>query len=366
MPREVEQYDGDVVGQCDDSVVVAQMRRYRSLPELLDEAEAVFSHRASLVDIHPEHPKPPTPPKMRYVWKKMSKYRKKHPDVTIGQIVKILSKKYETLPDEKKDKYVQKHLLECGEYSRKKLTFCQENHLPLPRSALDNGGEGCSRDEGPPEKPPPHGRALFLKELSKADRAAFGNRLLKVMSERWKEMSENEKQKYKRRCEKMKREYNAKLIKYLDRFNEEEKQRFMAANKIKLSKKPLDRYMRRPGEPTMPARSGFIYFFKEQSEHLSKNIPHKERMGMARKLWYALSAKEKRRYGKIIQENLEKYREDLQNWFQTLTPKEKGDYLKRKPSMEVYLKTSTHVKRSLKQPSEEEGEYEEDDDEVHY
>ncbi|KAM4526985.1 nucleolar transcription factor 1-B-like [Fundulus diaphanus] len=103
--------------------MMGMMRRYRSLPELLDEAEAVFSHRASLVDIQPEHPKPPTPPKMHYVWNNMSKYKKKHPDLTIGQIVKMLSKKYETLPDEKKDKYVQKHILERDEYKRKKLTF---------------------------------------------------------------------------------------------------------------------------------------------------------------------------------------------------------------------------------------------------
>ncbi|KAM4526984.1 nucleolar transcription factor 1-A-like [Fundulus diaphanus] len=186
------------------------------------------------------------------------------------------------------------------------------------------------------------------------------------MGQRWKEMSENKKQKYNRRCEKMKREYNAKLIKYLDQLDEEEKQRFIVANKIKVLKNPLDRYRRQPGEPTMPAQSGFIYFFKEQSEHLSKNIPHKDRMDMARKLWYGLSAKEKSLYAKIIQGNLEKYREDLQNWFQTLTPEEKGAYLKRKPGKKVYLEKSKHVKKSLKQPSDEEGEHEEDDNEMDY
>ncbi|MED6290037.1 hypothetical protein CHARACLAT_008979 [Characodon lateralis] len=347
--------------------MMGKMRRFRSLPELLDEAEHVVSDPVH----HRNIPKRPAPPKLAYMAKNMSRYKKKHPGLTMAQVAKKLAKKYDRLPEEKKMNCVRKYTIELDEYSRRKQDFCIDNNLTIPRKSgskrsapkdgsdfpllLALGGEGCSKDEGLPEKPPPHGRALFLKEQSKAGRSSFGGGFFKDMGQRWKEMSKNKKQMYNTRCEKMKREYETKLIECLDRLDEEEKQRIIKEKGIKFPKKTLDRYVRLPGEPKLPPRSGFIYFFIEHSKDFSGT--RKDHMTQVKKHWYKLSAKEKNRYAEKSQEKNRKYQEDLQKWFQTLTPEEQEDYLRKKSSKVKFLQKYVHDKKKVpKQPSDSEDE----------
>ncbi|MEQ2181808.1 hypothetical protein GOODEAATRI_015339, partial [Goodea atripinnis] len=100
------------------------------------------------------------------------------------------------------------------------------------------------------------------------------------------------------------------------RLDEEEKQRIIKEKRIKFPKKTLDRYVRLPGEPKLPPRSGFIYFFIEHSKDFSGTLTRKDHMTQVKKHWYKLSAKEKNRYAETIQEKNRKYQEDLQKWFQ--------------------------------------------------
>ncbi|KAM4714959.1 nucleolar transcription factor 1-like isoform 2-T2 [Anableps anableps] len=202
--------------------MMVKMRRYRSLSELLDEAEDVISDPFRHKNIHPELPKQSVGPKRAYIVKKVSRYMKKHPGMPIGQSTTTFSRKYDKLPVEKKAKYSRKYTHEFDEYSRKMQSFCINKNLPLPRKSSskrrspEDGDEGCSKDNGLPKKPPQHGRALFFKEYNKEEGSSFGASFFKIMGQRWKELSTKEKQGYNTRCEKMKREYEAKLIEYLD------------------------------------------------------------------------------------------------------------------------------------------------------
>lgn len=348
--------------------MMAKMRRYRSLPELLDEAEHVLSDPVQYKNIHPDVPKRPVTPKMAYIGQNISRYTKKHPGRPTGELTRKFSKMYDKLPDEKKAKYIRNFKLQYDEYSRRMLNFCAENHLPLPRksnskrNAPEEGGEGCSREEGLPKKPPRHGRGLFLKEQSNIDGSSLGVSFLKVMGERWRKMSKEQQQEYNKRCAKMKREYDAKLVEYINRLDETEKQRLIEEKKIKIRKKPLDRYVILPGEPKMPPRSGFIYFYKEDSEKSSETLTRKGRMDLAKKNWYKLSAKKKNHYAIIIRKNMRKYKEDLQKWFETLAPTEKTDYLLRKPNKIQFLYECLRVKEAVTIPSGKEDENEEDGD----
>ncbi|MEQ2289149.1 hypothetical protein AMECASPLE_030085 [Ameca splendens] len=339
--------------------MMEKMRRFRSLPELLDEAEHMVSDPVH----HRNIPKRPAPPKLAFVAENMSRYKKKHPGLTMGQVAKKLAKKYDRLPEEKKMNYVGKYTTELNEYTRRKHDFCIDNNLPIPkkssskRRALKDGGEGCSKDEGLPEKPPPHGRALFLKEQSKVVMSSSGSCFLKDMGQRWKEMSQNEKQMYNTRCETMKRVYETKLIEYLDRLDEEEKQRIIKEKRIKLPKKTLNRNVKLLGEPKLPPRSGFIHFFIKHSKDFSGTLTRKDHMTQVKKHWWKLSAKKKKRYTEAIQEKNRKYQEDLQKWFQTLTPEEQEEYLRKKPSKVKFLQKYVHVKKKApKQPSDSEDE----------
>ncbi|XP_054913865.1 nucleolar transcription factor 1-like isoform X2 [Poeciliopsis prolifica] len=354
-------------GECKEkwNSFMEKMRRFRSLPELLDEAEELLSTPSCKKNIHPDLPKPPYPPKGAYIQKNMSKYARENPGVNAALITKALSEEYEKLSDEYKAEDAKKYLIACEEYNRKIRSFCKDNNLRLPpskrakkrkRIVLEGGGKGCGKYKGLPEKPPGHGYALFLVEHSqpgKAGETSHGASFVRVMSQRWKELSENEKQKYNKRCAEMKRKYEAKLMKYLDKLNEEEKKKIIEEKGIKIPKNIPDQYVIQPGEPKMPSQSGFLYFRSDMLKHAGKSMPRKECMEMAQKEWHELSDMKKTRYAEIIQENMKKYTEELQAWFQTLTQKDQRVYLKKKPNA-IFLQKYIDESPNLASDSEEE------------
>lgn len=54
------------------------------------------------LQIHPDLPKPPAPPKIAYIRKKITRYARKNPGVNVRLMRKTFSKKYEKLSDKKK------------------------------------------------------------------------------------------------------------------------------------------------------------------------------------------------------------------------------------------------------------------------
>ncbi|XP_027885974.1 putative upstream-binding factor 1-like protein 6 isoform X2 [Xiphophorus couchianus] len=353
-------------GECHEkwNSLMRKMRRCRSLPDLLDEAEDLLSNPFCDKNIHPDLPKPPDPPKIAYIRKKITRYARKNPGVNVRLMRKTFSKKYEKLSDEKKAKYAKKYSVAFEEYSRNIQTFCKDNNLHLPikenekekkkkkkkqkkkkkkkkgRIFPEDEGEGCSKYKGLPQKPPGNGYTLFLIEHSAAGKGgetSHGASFIRVMSQHWKELSENEKQKYNKRCAEMKKNYEETLMNYLGKLNEEEKKQIIEEKGIKIPKKTPDRYIRLPGEPKMPPQSGFIYFHSDMLKHAWKSIPRKERMARAKKEWHELSEREKNRYAEIIEENMRKYTEELRAWFQTLTQKDQMVYLKKKPDKVIFL-----------------------------
>ncbi|MEQ2239075.1 hypothetical protein ILYODFUR_000893 [Ilyodon furcidens] len=295
--------------------MMEKMRKLRSLPELIVEAEEAISNPLHHRKIHPELPKLPSPPKMVYMRKHFSRFKKKHPGLTMTKIVKMAFKKDDKLPDEEKE------------------------------------------DEDLPEKPPQNGLVLFIKEQANGDRPPMGS--LMDMCQRWRKLSEAERQKYSTRCGEMRREYNAKLLEYLHRFDEMEKQQIIKEKGIILPKKPLRRTF--PGEPKMPSQIGYIYFAKDQMKILKENISsHKERIAKVKELWYRLPTKEKGCYKQQIHANMKQYSENLQKWFKTLTSEEQTEYLKHNPRKLQFLdareRTVVVEERLLCQPSDSEDE----------
>ncbi|KAM4715854.1 nucleolar transcription factor 1-like isoform 2-T2 [Anableps anableps] len=341
--------------------MMEKMRKLRSLPELIAEAEEVVSNPLLHRKIHPELPKSPSPPKMVYMWKHFSKFKKKHPGLPMTKIVKMAFKKYDELPDEEKAKYEKKHALALEEYRRKMEDFRKENDLPMSRTSERKKRVPDKDDEGLPEKPPPNAFSLFIKGHAKADKT-LGACFIKDMGQRWRDLSETERQEYYTRYQEMKRNYYAKLMEYLDRFDETEKQQIIKEKGLSLPKK--DRPLRRmlPSEPKMPSQAGFVYFAKDQMTFLKKKISnHADRLAKAKKLWYKLPTKEKERYKEQIRSNMKRYSEDLQKWFETLTSEEQTEYLKQKPNKLQFLEARKQIAHGreellLCQPSDSEDE----------
>ncbi|XP_043958568.1 nucleolar transcription factor 1-like [Gambusia affinis] len=346
-------------GECREkwNSIMGTICKYRTLLDILDEAEDLLSNPFSDKNIHPDMPKPPYPPRSAYIRKNMSRYARKNPEKNVLLMKNTFYKKYDELSDKKKAKYAKKYSIAFEEYSRKIKIFCKKNNLQLPDlmkkrrkgKTSGNGGEGNDKYKGLPQEPPRNGYILFLIEHSKAGKAgetSHGTRFIPVMNQRWKQLSETKKQMYNERCAEMKKEYEAKLMKYLNKLNEEEKKQVIEKKKIKLPKKTsVRRHMRLLGEPKKPTHSAYVYFCSDMFKHTWKSLPRKESEARARKEWHELSEREKNRYAEIAQENMRKYTEELKAWYQKLTEEDQRAYLKKKPHKATFFRERKDVKK---------------------
>ncbi|PWA16704.1 hypothetical protein CCH79_00017511, partial [Gambusia affinis] len=154
-------------GECREkwNSIMGTICKYRTLLDILDEAEDLLSNPFSDKNIHPDMPKPPCPPRSAYIRKNMSRYARKNPEKNVLLVKNTFYKKYDELSDKKKAKYAKKYSIAFEEYSRKIKIFW-------------------------------NGYILFLIEHSKAGKAgetSHGTRFIP-----------------------MKKEYEAKLMKYLN------------------------------------------------------------------------------------------------------------------------------------------------------
>lgn len=340
--------------------VMQKMHKLRSLPELITEAEEAISNPLCHKKIHTELPKTTAPPKIVYMWKHFSTLQKKHPGLTMTKLGKMAFEKYDKLPDEEKAKYEKKHALRVEEYRRKMEEFCKENNLALSRTLKRKKGIPANEIDGLPEKPPKNGLSLFVKENTKTHGHSLGKGFFKVMAQRWRELTETERQEYCTRCQEMKIEYNAKLTECLMSVDETEKLQFIEEKGFRLPKKFSKKTF--AGEPKMPSQTGFVYFAKDQMKFLKEKMSsHADRLAYAKKLWYKLPTNEKERYKELIQTNIKQYSEDLNKWFKTLSPEEQTEYLTQNPSKSQFLEARKRMvygreELLLCQPSDSEDE----------
>uniref|UniRef100_A0A3Q1C1A7 HMG box domain-containing protein n=1 Tax=Amphiprion ocellaris TaxID=80972 RepID=A0A3Q1C1A7_AMPOC len=348
------------------------MRKIRTLTELIVEAEDVIANpgcnrkgKECTEDAEGPPPKPPQSGYMLFVKEQMVSMtgtsRKNKLDVC-GQ-------RWQELSDTEKEKYC----TNCTELNRQyriKLNaylerfdieeqqqILREKGIKTPKRRK---GEECNEDaEGPPPKPPHTGYMLFVKEQMASMTGTSRKNKLDVCGQRWQELSYTEKEKYCTNCTELNRQYRIKLNAYLKRFDIKEQQQILREKGIKTPKKHKDSLVEQlPGEPKRPPLSGNVIFCQKQMKLLKKKIPNPtQRFAKANKKWQDLSAKQKEHYKRKVDENMEKYRMELQKWFETLTAAEQKNYLTRNPKHQ-YLKAKEKKgfvnKPNLSQPSDSE------------
>ncbi|XP_023141867.2 nucleolar transcription factor 1-like [Amphiprion ocellaris] len=221
-------------------------------------------------------------------------------------------------------------------------------------------GEECTEDEEDlPPKPPQTGYNMFCKEQLACMTGTSKRNEFNVCGQRWRKLSDTEKEKYRTNCTELNRQYRIKLNAYLERFDIKEQQQILREKGIKTPKKHKDSLVEQlPGEPKRPPLSGNVIFCQKQMKLLKKKIPNPtQRFAKANKKWQDLSAKQKEHYKRKVDENMEKYRMELQKWFETLTAAEQKNYLTRNPKHQ-YLKAKEKKgfvnKPNLSQPSDSE------------
>ncbi|XP_039991590.1 nucleolar transcription factor 1-A-like [Xiphias gladius] len=336
--------------------ILKKMRKVRSLTELLVEAEDVLSNPAQNSKIHPELPKRPSPPNAMFYADNWANLQEQHPEMSHRKVVAVLYKKYKLLPDKEKAQYEEKHRFAMKEHKTRMLEFRKQCHKSprhnrtsqkrkkVSADTRDEGEQHTEGTDGLPPKPPFNGYNLFCKEQTASMAGISKKRYVSVWAQRWRDLTERQRNEYSIRCKKLKREYEIKLTEYLKTLDENEQQRILNKNGIKRPKerKVINREVKLvrklPGEPKMPSRSGNVIFCKNQMELLKEVFPNaKERFTKVNQMWQDLSTKEKEHYKEKVSANLRLYSMELQKWFKALTAAEQEDYQTCNPSKCKYL-----------------------------
>ncbi|KAF7666604.1 hypothetical protein LDENG_00100450 [Lucifuga dentata] len=384
--------------------IMQKLRKFRTLTELIVEAESALDDPSQKEKIHPEFPKRPYPPNSIFCKENWDKFHKQHPDLNLPKLTSLMNKEFKALPNKKKAMYVKKFQRLNEEYNKKLLLFRKKYHkdykekksMTASSDKLEHDSEDDDDDDdddedekmekslqfperSPPPKPPVNRFVVFYKEQLASMEGSTAHDLY----ERWRQLTEKEKEQYKTRWEQLKTEYAVKLNEYLCDFDEEEQQRILKMYGIKKPKqgkkrqrkerrekeKPLGKF---PGEPKMPHQSAQREFFKQEMQLQKDQISNpRTRLSVVRKMWTHQTQQEKQNYMEIANNNIRKYSLELQEWFKTLTAEEQLDYWMWNPSKRQFLdkelNSSTEEELSLPSDSEDEDiEYSSSDEDEAY
>ncbi|XP_049419540.1 upstream-binding factor 1-like protein 1 isoform X1 [Epinephelus fuscoguttatus] len=334
--------------------IFQKMRKIRTLTELIDEAEGVVSNPVPNSKIHPELPKRPGPPNSIFYEENWAKFHEKHPNMSRKKLFKRVLKKYQALPDEEKDQYVEKFKVAKEEYNRRMLEFSKhytedpkhkyKKHMKRKRVTADAPDQDKQESKAAsdlPPKPPFNGYNLFCKEQRASTTGFSGNNYVSMWAQRWRDLTEQQKDEYTTRCKELQRQYSAQLSDYLNKFDAQKQQQILDENGLKAPKMRRGTRKRTkdlPGEPRKPSQCGNAVFFQTQMERLKDKIPNsRERFTKVSQLWHGLSDKEKEHYKQEVQKNIQKYKMELRKWFKTLTATEQAAYRKHNSSKLKFL-----------------------------
>ncbi|XP_006092978.1 upstream-binding factor 1-like protein 1 [Myotis lucifugus] len=229
-----------------------KLRKIRTMKELVLEAKEHVknSYKSKMCKIHPDMPKQPLTPYLRFFKEKRPLYAQMYPKLTNQELTKVMSEKYKELPEEKKMKYIQDFQKERQEYQEKLAQFrkdCSElvqdsktsvvpKRSPTrgPKKFQGKGKDVMSSPEndfseeikfhGEPEKPPMNEYHKFHQDMW-SSRELQGLPLRKRMveiSRRWQCVPRSQREHYKQQAEELQKQYKVDLEHWLKSLSPEE------------------------------------------------------------------------------------------------------------------------------------------------
>ncbi|XP_072113134.1 nucleolar transcription factor 1-like isoform X5 [Mobula birostris] len=290
------------------------IRKYRTLSELLDDAEELVKnpYKGKKLKTHPDFPKKPLTPYFRFFMEKRAKYAKIHPEMSNLDLTKILSKKYKELPEKKKLKYIQDFQQEKGHFGQAMAKFRDEHpDLLAERKKSDI-----------PEKPKTpqqlwynHEKKAFLKvhpEVSPKE-------LKDALRRQWSQLADKKRLKWISKALELQKEYEAAMRAYIEAHPD---LTFEEPTKSVLTKAERQLKDKFDGRPTKPPPNGYSLYCAELMVNM-KDVPSTERMVLCSKQWKVMSQKEKDMYQKRCEQKKKQYELEMQRFLESLPDEER-------------------------------------------
>ncbi|XP_053197040.1 nucleolar transcription factor 1-like [Scomber japonicus] len=224
-----------------------KMRKFRTLTELVVEAEDVISDPSQNQKIHPELPKTPLPPSALFYKENVTKFHKKKPNLKPSALMSVVLKEFKALPYEEKAKYKKKYQLAKDEYDRSMDKF-REQYEDAPvhgekrkkvSEHTQNGNKRHAKSRktfpGEPKIPSQTANQIFFKETLKKTNVKLprtSERFNKI-HHMWKDLPNKEKERYKDQCDDLFRKYTKRLQRWFKTLTTAEQKDYRICNPSK-------------------------------------------------------------------------------------------------------------------------------------
>lgn len=322
--------------QCKDkwAQLMGKLRRYRTLTDLVGDARE-WLRRPWLPGNgtarrqqrggggagggrHPGLPKKPLTPYFRYFLEKREKYARDHPDLSMTELAKVISNKFQELPDKKKQKYKESFDRDNDVYKMELKKFKKENPDAFPEANSKQHPAGAPPPMSVPEKPQTPIQLFTVDRLKKPDLAKLDKReAQEEIRKQWAELSDGKRLKWIRRALQDQQRYEMEVAEYSQAFPD-----FKAATKPILSKAEQEFKDKCDGKPERPPNSGYSLFSRIMLRQL-KDVPAKEKMAEISQLWKNLSQGERDSYNKQATKANAKYKEKYAAYLSNLPEEER-------------------------------------------
>ncbi|CAN7999059.1 unnamed protein product, partial [Ixodes hexagonus] len=311
--------------------VMQKLRRYRTLTDLVIDARDWLkqpwpagnsSAAGSRRPKHPDLPKKPMTPYFRFYHEKREKYSRENPDLSMTELAKLISKKFQELSDKKKQKYKdgydKDNEIYKAEMSKFKKAHPEVFADPPGKHPQAANSTPCPPDTVP-EKPQTPVQLFTLDRLKKPDFSRLDKKEAhELIRKQWAALSDGKRLKWIRKALQDQQRYEMEVAEYSQAYPG-----FKAASvKPILSKAEQEFKDKCDGKPERPPNSGYSLFSRIMLRQL-KNVPAKEKMAEISRLWKALAQGERDSYNKQATRANAKYKEKYAAYLSNLPEDER-------------------------------------------
>jgi len=328
--------------------IQTRIRRFRIMSELIPDARQWLSqpwtnfYKSKDHNRHPEMPKKPLSMYMLYYSERREDIQKDHPSLSMPDVAKICSDEYQKLSEESKQFFKERCDNMRREYDEKLESFYRTypdlRPIKADKSAKNTNYNKVMKQNvtvvrnsepdrpvillpGAPQKP---GKPfdLFFQNLMEGvtDQTAERGVQLERARQEWREMKVKRKAKWIRKAMQEFRAYEDRVQQFKmmhPEFNPPSVKSFLTQEEQKI----LDKHM---GRPEKPPSSAYSLFSKEMlNNEAIKQYPSKERMSHISEAWKKVSDAEKEVYQAQVNEMMTRYKQEYNDWYESLTEDEK-------------------------------------------
>ncbi|XP_073539379.1 nucleolar transcription factor 1 isoform X2 [Phyllobates terribilis] len=312
-------------------------KKYKELPEkkkmkyVQDFQREKLEFERNLAKFREEHPdlmqtnkksdvpeKPKTPQQLWYNHERKV-YLKIKPDASTKDVKDALAKQWSQLSDKKRLKWIHKALEHRKQYENIMREYIQKHpemnltEEGITRSTLTKAERQLKdKFDGRPTKPPPNSYSMYCAELMANMKDVPSTERMVLCSQRWKLLSQKEKDAYHKKCEQKKKEYEVELMRFLESLPEEEQKRVLTEEKMTKSKPKKKAADERGKLPETPKTSEEIWQQSVIGDYLARfKNDRAKALKCMESTWLNMEKKEKIMWIKKAAEDQKRYEREL-------------------------------------------------------